>query len=255
MSATPYRSGLIAALGTVLGAAAILAVADVVHARGGAVAIPGLWALIALPVAIGSGLVLGAGNATWGDGFVRRLFRRLRDDRELDRALAAALIAIGVLGGVLALGLSKLAIGLVGDVQRKNVGALLLGVVTVGLLPILALVALPVYRAARYLALAVPAFGPLSRVIVLLVGAAGVGAAAIAFVIFRRLDYQSMDLAGLVLPALLPVVAIALGILAYGPLAGVRERIPHRGVLAIAGAVIAAVLPVAGLRGTPSRRR
>ena len=106
--------------------------------------------LLALPAAIGIGLVLGAGNATWGGGFVRRLFGRLREDRELDRALAAALIAIAVLGGVLALGLSKLAIGLVGDVQRKNVGALLLGVAAVGVLPILALAALPLYRAARF---------------------------------------------------------------------------------------------------------
>ena len=249
---TPYRSGLAATLGSVLGAGALLGLADVVHAGGGALAILGLWALLALPMAIGLGLVLGAGNATWGDGFVRRLFRALREDPQLDRALAAALIAIGVLGGVLALGISKLAIGLVGDVQRKNVGALLLGVVTVGIVPVLALAALPLYRAARYVAAIIPAFGPLSRVVVLLVAAAGLGVAAAAFVVFRRLDYQALDLAGLVMPALLPVVALVLGGLAYGPLAAVRARIPKRGVLALAAAVIAALLPVAGLRGRPS---
>src|SRR5262245_7497950 len=113
----PYRSGLATGVGVVLAAAAIVAIVDVAHAHGGAVALLGLYALIALPLAIGSGLVLGAGNATWGAGWLRGLFRRLRDDAALDRAVAGILVAAALVGGVLALGVAKLAVPLVGEVQ------------------------------------------------------------------------------------------------------------------------------------------
>src|SRR5258706_13016045 len=126
-SPPPYRSGMATGVGLVLAAGAILAIADVVHAGGGGLALLGLWSLLAVPVAIGTGLVLAAGNATWGAGWIRALFRKLRDDADLDRAVAASLISAAVLGGVLALGVSKLALGLVGDVQRKGVGGLLVG--------------------------------------------------------------------------------------------------------------------------------
>ena len=75
-----------------------------------------------------------------------------------------------------------------------------------------------------------PALGPLSRVVVLLVVAAiGAAGAAGLFVVFTKLDYQALNLGSLFAPALLPVVAIALALVGYGPLAGVRERIPARG--------------------------
>ncbi|MEO6775787.1 MAG: sulfatase-like hydrolase/transferase, partial [Kofleriaceae bacterium] len=248
----PYRSGLATGLGLFLVAGLVLALVDVAHAHGGTLALLGLWSVLAVPLAIGTGLVLAAGNATWGPGWVRGLFGRLRDDRELDITVAAVLIATAVLGGVLALGVAKLSVGLVGNVQRKGVGGLLLGVVVVGLVPMLALGALPIYRVTRRITAIVPAIGPLSRVIVLVVGAAGALVLAGAWVVFTRLDYRALDLASLVVPALLPVIALALAIVAYGPLAGLRERIPRRGVLAAAGLVIALVLPVLGLRGTPS---
>ena len=249
-----YRTGLVAALGTVLGAGAVLALVDGVHAGGGALALlalGGLWALLAVPLALVAGIVLGAGNATWGEGFLGRFFRRLRDDRAFDRDCAAALLAAGVAGAILAFGVSKLAMGLVANVERKPVGAQLLGVVTVVLVPVLALLGLPIYRGARYAALAVPRVGPLARSVVLVVGAAALVAAAGAFVVFERLDYQSLDLLGLILPALLPVVAIIVAVLAYGPLAGLRERIPRRGAVAAGAAVVAVLLPVVGLRGRP----
>src|SRR5215831_6632608 len=118
-SPPPYRSGLASGAGVVLLAGAILATADFVHAGGGGLALFGLWAILALPIAIGAGLVLAAGNATWGPAWVRALFRRLRADSDLDRAVTAILIAAAVLGAVLAFGVAKLAVGLVGDVQRK----------------------------------------------------------------------------------------------------------------------------------------
>ncbi|HEY6174725.1 MAG TPA: hypothetical protein VIX73_09790, partial [Kofleriaceae bacterium] len=88
----PYRSGLATGLGVVLLAGAVLGVVDVVHTGGDGHPAPpllALWSLIALPIAIGVGIVLGAGNATWGDAWVRGAFRRLRRDAELDRTVAA----------------------------------------------------------------------------------------------------------------------------------------------------------------------
>jgi arylsulfatase A-like enzyme len=234
-------------VGIVLLAGAVLAIVDVVHARGGVAPVPplvALWALIAGPAAVALGVVLGAGNATWGAEWVRRGFRRLRRDAALDRAVAAALIAAALIGGVLALIIAKAAVGLVGDVQRKSVGALLLGVAVVGALPLLALGALPVYRVARRITAWIPAFGPVSRVVVLVVGAAVAGTTAGLFIVFRRLDYQALNLASLFVPAMLPVIALAIALVFYGPLSGVRERIPRRGLLAAAGAAIAVALPL-----------
>ena len=241
-------------LGVVLLAGLGLAVADVVHTGGGpgpALPLVALWAVIALPIAIGTGLVLGAGNATWGAGWVRGVFRRLRDDAELDRAAAAGLIAAAVLGGVVVVGVGKLAVGLVGDVQRKAVGGLLLGVVVVGALPLVALAALPIYRVARRITVVIPAIGPVSRVVVLVSAAASAGTAAGLFIVFRRLDYRALNLASLFVPAMLPVVAIAIAVLAYGPLDGLRARLPARGILAVAGLAIGLALPLVAFR-TPS---
>jgi arylsulfatase A-like enzyme len=196
--------------------------------------------------------VLGAGNATWGAGWVRGLFRRLRQDGELDRRVAAILIAAAPLGGLLALGIKKLALGLVAEVQRKEDGALLLGVAVVAMLPVLACAALPLYRGARWLTKLVPAVGPLSRTVLLLVGTVFATAAAASYVIFARLDYQALNLGSLFAPALLPVLAIVIGLVAYIPCAPLRERIPARSWIALAAFVLAAVLPIVGLRGTPS---
>lgn len=256
LSATPppYRSGFATGVGVILIAGLVLAIGDVVHTGGGigpVAPLVALWALIALPIAVGVGLVLGAGNATWGDRWVRRGFRRLREDAALDRAVSAGLIAAAVLGGVLALGIAKLSVGLVGEVQRKSVGGLLLGVVVVGAVPLLALCALPLFRVARHLTVLIPAIGPISRVVVLVTAAAAAGTAAGLFVVFRRLDYQALNLASLFAPALLPVVAIAIALIAYGPASGLRERIPRRGVLVAIGFAIAVALPLVAL-GNPS---
>ncbi len=260
-SSSPYRSGFATGVGIVLVAGLLLALVDVMHTGGGAGFAPallGLWALIVLPIAVCTGLVLGAGNATWGTGWIRRGARKLCDDPELDRAVSAVLIAATILGGVLALGISKLAVGLVGNVERKNVGGLLLGVVVVGLVPVLALGALPVYRAARVVTGAVlrpePLWSPLRKLgisltalyvlgVVLLIAAAG------AYVILRKLDYQALSLGSLLAPAMLPVVAAVIALLAYGPLRGVRERIPSRGAIVAGGALLALALPMLALRG------
>lgn len=248
-----YRSGFATGVGVVLLAGLVLGIVDVVHTGGAPLHVLALWALLALPLAIGTGAVLAGGNATWGPGWVQTLFRRLREEPELDRTVAGILIAAAVLAGVLALAVAILSVGLVGDVQRKSVGGLLLGVIVVALIPVLALGAIPLQRVTRRIAALVPAFGPVSRVVLLLVAGSVLVAGAGLFVIFRRLDYQALNLGSLFAPALMPVVAIAIAILAFGPLRTVRERIPMRGTLAVVGLVIAVLLPVVALRGTPSQ--
>ena len=74
----PYRSGLATGIGVVLLAGLVLAIVDVVHTGGAPLQVLALWALLALPPALGIGLVLAGGNATWGHGWVRRLFARLQ---------------------------------------------------------------------------------------------------------------------------------------------------------------------------------
>ena len=247
----PYRSGLATGLGLFLVSGALLAVADRIHAHGGGLALFGLWALLALPMALGTGLVLAAGNATWGVGWVRRWFARLRADRDLDVAVSAILVAAVVVGGVLAIVIAKASVMLVGDVQRKGVGGLLLGVVVVGLVPVLALAALPIFRVTRRLTAIVPAIGPLARVVVLAVGAAIALVAAGGWIVTHQLDYRALDL-GIAVAALLPVIAVVLALVFYGPAAALRERIPMRGAAVVAGLALALALPAVGLTGKPS---
>jgi arylsulfatase A-like enzyme len=239
-------------------------------------------------MAIGLGAVLAAGNSMWGVGWVRAFCVKLSTDRELDRKVAAITITSAMLGGALVLVISKLALGFVGeDVQRKAVGALLLGGAVVAIVPIFALVAIPLYRALRLgmaakdvyflpaalvvialavflagkpvafllfvlvLAIKVPAFGPIPRVLMLVVGAAVGGAAAAAFIVYTQLDHQALNLMSLVLPAMLPVIAIAIGVIAYTVGRGVREKLPVRGMLAAGGMLAAAGIAWFGL-STPS---
>ncbi|HLL20989.1 MAG TPA: sulfatase-like hydrolase/transferase, partial [Kofleriaceae bacterium] len=247
-----YLRGLATGMGLVLVAALVLAIVDVVHTGGGLLPLFGLWALYALPIALAVGVVLGAGNAQWGDGWVRGLFRKLRDDAELDKSVAAILIAAALVGGVLALLVAKLSLGLVGDVSRKSTGALLAGVMTVAAIPVLGIAGLPLYRVLRRVTAVVPAIGPLSRVVLLVVGALAALVAAAAYIIFTKLDYQALNLGRLIVPALLPLVAVLVALVAYGPLAAARDRLPRRGLVTAIAVLLAAVLVFAGLLPTPS---
>lgn len=238
-------------IGVVLTAAAALAGLDLVHTGGGGIALVGLWAILAVPAALATGLVLGAGNATWGVGWIRHGFRALRRDPDLDRSVAAILLSAAAVGAVLALATAVLAVGLVGSVQRQAIGALLLGGAVVGLVPVLAIAALPVYRAARIVARLLPALGPLSRTVLLAVAALAGIAGAFGFVVVTRLDYRALDL-GFMVALLLPVVAIAVGALWFGPLAGLRRRTPGRGIAAGIAVVTAIAIAAVGLRGQPN---
>ena len=250
----PYRTGLATGVGLGLAAGLIVGLADVVHMGtfAAAPALLGLWCVVALPLALGLGAVLAAGNATWGLGWVRGLLRKLRDDRGLDIAVSATVIAIAVLGGVFALAVAKAAGPFVVDAQRKPVGQLLLGVMALGLVPILALAVLPVFRITRRVTPFLPVIGPLSRTVVLVAGAAVAMVAAGLYIVFRKLDAEALNLGSLFALAAVPVVALALALLFYGPLTRVRTAIPRRGALAAAGLVLALALPALTLRGVPA---
>jgi arylsulfatase A-like enzyme len=254
-AAQPYRAGMATGAGAVLIAGLVMLIVDVVHTGGGLLALPalaGLWAVVTLPLALAVGVVLGAGNATWGVGFVRAGLARLRRDRDLDRAVAGALIAAAVVAGVLVLVVARLAGLLVAGRARVEIGALLVGVLTVAALPVLALGALPLFRATRRLAALVPAFGPVPRVVVLLIVAFAAVVTAGLYVVFTMLDWRVLGLGSLLAVAALPVVAVVVGALAAGPLAGLRARLPARGAAVAGGLVLAAVVPVLTLRATPS---
>lgn len=277
-------------LGVVLLAGLILGLVDIVHTGGGvgfAPALLGLWALIALPFALFVGLVLGAGNAQWGTGWIRRFFAKLSENTELDRSVYAGLCTAVLLCAILAVTVAMLSLGLVANVNRKPVGALLLGGAVVGILPMFALGALPLYRGVRFankvalmwfagpavvavaaatyklgtyggaavavalVALRVQPVAKLSRVLIILVVPTVLGLTVGPKLVMKRvdLDWEALNLWSLIMPALLPLLAISIGVVAYGPAAKLREAIPSRGPIVLGGALLAAVLPLLGLRG------
>jgi len=73
-------------------------------------------------------------------------------------------------------------------------------------------------------------------------------AAAGGFVVFKKLDYQALNLGSLIAPAMIPIVAVVLALLATGPLARLRERIPARTALVAGGVALALALPFVALR-------
>ena len=239
-------------LGVMLLAGFALAIGDAIHTGDGALAVFGLWAIVALASGLGMGIVLAGGNGLWGVGWVRRLFRKLHDEPDFDRQVVTILITAAAMGGVLAVVVAKLSIALVGEVVLKEVGALLLGVAVVATIPVLALGALPIYKLVRWLGRFDPignrSIGPLSRVVVLILGMAVALAGVGGFIVFKRLDYQALNLASLIVPALLPVVAIAIAVVGYGPLSRVRVRIPARGAIVAIAVVVTGALPFVGLR-------
>jgi arylsulfatase A-like enzyme len=255
----PYRAGLRLGVGAGLGAALILGGVDVALAAGKAdglgfaPAVLALWGVLGLLVGLGIGVIAGAINATWGDEAIRRGVAQLRADREHDVTYAAALLAGALALVVLALVVSRLAVPLVAGVQRQAVGALLLGVLVAAVVPVLALVALPLFRATRAFTSRLPALGTTPRTVGLLVlGPVTITGAALFFV-FTRLDWRALGIGSLVAVIALPLLALALAGIARGPLHRALGRWGSRGWVVVAGAVIAAALPALTLRGQPSR--
>jgi arylsulfatase A-like enzyme len=256
----PYRAALAAAVGAALLAGLAVALLDTIATARGAPAGAGfgsilllqlgLYALPVLFLGVMAGVVAGSIGATFGPGALGRLVERLRYDRELDRNLVAGMIAAGILLAVWAAVVAFLSLKLVAGVERKSVGALLLGAVVVAGIPLLVAAWLPLYRMARAPARAVPAIGPLPASIVLIIVAGGVAALGLYVVVTRRLDWRALNLGGYLMVALFAGLFAVVLFLAYGPMAGVRQRLPARGVLVLVGAALALLLvPVTVGRG------
>lgn len=255
----PYADSLAAAVVAALVAGLAVAAIDIVLAsgrgQGGAGALVpvvlGLYAWPALAAGVFAGLVGAAFRATFGDGALGRSWRRLRDDRDTDGRVAAVLLAAGAAAGVYALFAATAARILVADVERQSVGALLLGAVVAMVLPVFAAVGLIAYRAFRPIGRRVPRLGPLPGSAVLLVCALVLGVAAVLWVIFNRLDWRALDLGLYVLVAGFAIAMLAWLVLWRGPITGLRQRLPRRGLLAALAAAVALVLPLLVLRGAP----
>jgi arylsulfatase A-like enzyme len=256
---TPWRDGMAAGMGAGLTAGLLIAFYDVIHtaraAPGGLGFAPSLVALYCVPaLVVGgyAGLVAGAIQRIWGERAIGRAIARLRADAELDRAAAAIVIAAAIALLPVLLWVKKGAVPLVGERERKNVGALLLGIATIGVIPLCALLALPIYRGARRVMAFVPSLGPIPRVAVVIAGGLGlIGLAAVYFII-TRLDWRALNLKSYAILAALPALAALIGWLAYGPLDRVRHRIPARGILTAAATVVAVALPALILSRVPS---
>lgn len=253
-----YRQSFAAAMGAALGAGAIIAIIDILvtgsRGSGGA----SLWALTfglqAIPfVVIGvfAGAIAGGFRANFGRGALGRAVKRLVEDRKLDMRVTGALLAAAVLIAVFVFLCANLSMSLVGKVERKSTGALLLGIVLVCSVLGLALIGLPVYRGTRKIAPLVPRIGPLPAALALCVLGA-IGALALGlFIVFTRLEWRSMALDTYGLMLAYPVLMLVWLVIWYRVLDRVRQRIPQRGVLIAAATAVALVLPAITLRGTP----
>jgi arylsulfatase A-like enzyme len=257
----PYRAALAGALGASLIAGLAVALLDAAATSRAAPAggfasiflLPlGLYALPALVAGLACGLVAGAVGATFGPAALPRLLQRLRIDRELDRNLVAGMVAAGLLAAVFAGAAAFLSLKLVAGVERKSVGALLLGGVLVGALPVLVAAWLPLFRLARAPARAIPALGPFPASIVVLAAAAAVAVLAVYYVVTRRLDWRALNLGGYAMIAVYAALFAVILFLAYGPLARARQGLPARGILLAAAVVLAVALVPLTLGRGPS---
>ncbi|HKE13923.1 MAG TPA: sulfatase-like hydrolase/transferase [Kofleriaceae bacterium] len=253
----PYRSALASAVGAALLAGLAVALLDTLLTARAAreagfasllVLQLGLYALPALAAGVTAGVVAGAVGATFGPAAPSRLLDRLRADRELDRNLVAGMVAAAVLALLFAGVVAFLSIKLVAGVERKSVGALVLGAVAVALVPMLAIAWLPLFRMARPAARVVPPIGPLPASAVLLVTAVVVGVLGAFTFVTRRLDWRALNLSGYLMVVVFAALFAAVLFMLHGPFARARERMRGRGVLVIAGVIIALILPAATLR-------
>jgi arylsulfatase A-like enzyme len=259
-SRSPYLAGARAGLATGLGAACMMAIIDGGNAiKSGAnvgIMLPllALWLSLGLGLSAGLTVLLGAANATWGEGFIRRGFAALRDDAVLDRSVAGILLAVALTAPLMIVAVAKLAMTLVADVERQSVGALLLGVVLVAVVAALALVALVVFRATRRLAFAIPRLGSMPRSVLLVVLSIAAVMAIGLFVIFKQLDWRRVPFGLYLSPIALLAMAGIFGALLWGPLAKQRQRIVAGWLPALAALVIATVAVVAGFLLTPAKK-
>lgn len=215
METGTYAKATAAAVGSALASALVVTGVDVgLTLSGGAGATAGqalTFGLTSLALALGlaaivgaaEGIVAGAIRATHGgEGPIARL----RRDEAADRATTGALLAFLVVGAIYALVVAGLSMRLVAGVERKSVGALLVGAAAAGALPAFVLLGYPVYRVTRRLAGIVPRLGRVPRAMVAAIAVMLFAVIGAATVVFLMLDWR-------VLPLATPVTALAFGAL------------------------------------------
>jgi arylsulfatase A-like enzyme len=212
----------------------------------------GLYALPSVVAGVAAGVVAGAWRATFGTGSVARTWRRLGDDADLDTRVTGWILAALGAGLVFARFAGIASVILVGNVERKSVGALLLGVALLLSLPLFAALAVPLFRVTRHVGRVVPRFGRIPASAVLVVGG-GLGVVALgAMFVVLKLDWRNLELGQYALFALLPVAFGVWLAFWYGRGSVLREAVPMRGVAVVAATTIALLLPLLTLRGAPA---
>jgi hypothetical protein len=205
---SPYGSGLRGAAAAVLPATALLSAIDIVHARCDVIAgatLLALWLVLALPIALFAGVVCGAGNASWGAGWMQRFTRNIAEDHKTDGAATAAVLValLLVVPGVLAV--RSIALWLLGDPAADRAAPWTTAALAVTIVFALAIASIPMHRFVRRLATAVPRVGQIPRLYTVL-GVLVVGVAtSVAVFSHGRLEYQQR-----LGPYLLPVVLVVL---------------------------------------------
>ncbi len=253
----PYRRAVAAALGAALVSGLAVALVDsILTARAAPPEVGfgslfllqlGLYLGPALSAGLLAGVIGGAVGATFGPYAASRLLDRLRYDAELDRNLVAGMIAASLAALLFAGIVAFCSLKLVGAVERKQVGALLLGAVAVFTLPLLVALWLPLHRLARLAARAVPPIGPIPGSVVFLTVASMVGIVAVFYIIKTRLDWRALNLSGYLTAAVFAALFAAVLFLAYGPFDGMRRRVPRPGLLVGLAAGLALLLPIGTL--------
>ena len=259
----PYLHSLCAAMVAALFAAIAIAVIDIALAasRTDLSITPdfvlitcSLYALPALCIGGLTGLVVGAWRVTMGDGVLSRTYKRLLQDPAADTRAAGATMAAMLVSLVFAGLVAIAALTFLGDVQRKGVGALLVGMSSILCLAVCAPLGLPIYRITRHVARFVPRTGRISRTLVTVLAAFLVAALALTWIVTSKLDWRALNLGAPALVLTFGVLAISWCLLWYGPLGShLRQRIPARGALTATSVVITLVVSAWSLRGTPSK--
>lgn len=250
----PVRAGVAAVAEVVLPAGVLCSLFDAlqVGAAGAVFPIIGVWALITLPFALVAGLAMGAANALWGTGFVRRMLERSRSEKRFNRSVLSIVLPGIAVAVILAFAVGRLAVGLVDDVQREH-GAALLGLIVVGLVAALCVASLPLVAVVRFALTSVrmPPIAPVLLVVVFTL-VASVGVVAV-WLLVTQPDVHTLDARTAFSPALLPMVAVALALITHGPLHKLRLRTRYRGHVVV-GLALAQLAGALGLAVDPSER-
>ncbi|MFH0901879.1 MAG: sulfatase-like hydrolase/transferase [Pseudomonadota bacterium] len=201
-----YFRPTITALATALVAAVVVASADVALAarRSDSLGVAGtahlfalaasLYAGCALLVGICQGALAGALLATHPGLGIRSTWRRLGADHALDRRVVGVLLAAAAVLALDALLVASLSMLLVANTMRKSVGALLCGGMAAMLLPLLLLIAYPIHRVTRRLAMLVPRLRFLPATAVAMIAFAGTAGVAFVVLVATRLDWRVLPI-------------------------------------------------------------